>query len=129
MKGRSTRQGSPPDAPSAERQATSSEIVFYQAEDGLSRIEVRLEEQSVWLSQRLIAEVYQVSVPTVNEHLSHVYEEGELEPGPTVRKFRIVQLERAEPRMSWRHPAPAAVRRARLLGGASRRVAMQRGNR
>ena len=49
----------------------------------------------VWLTQRLIAELYQVAVPTVNEHLSNIYGEGELNPEATVRKFRIVQSEGA----------------------------------
>ena len=68
-----------------------SEIVFYQGEDGESRIQVRLENETVWLSQRLMAELFQVEVPTLNEHIQHIFEEGELDPGPTIRKFRIVQ--------------------------------------
>ena len=45
-------------------------IMFYQTEDGLTRIQVRLQDGTVWLSQRLLAELYQVSVPTINEHIS-----------------------------------------------------------
>ena len=73
--------------------ATSSEIVFYQGEDGRSRIQVRLDGGTVWLTQRLFAELYQVSVPTINEHLGNIFDEEELEPGATIRKFRIVQTE------------------------------------
>lgn len=73
--------------------APASEIVFYQGEDGRSRIQVRLEEGTVWLPQRLIADLYQVSVPTIHEHIGNIFDEGELEPGRTVRKFRIVQVE------------------------------------
>ena len=73
--------------------ATSSEIVFYQGEDGRSRIQVRLDGGTVWLTQRLLAELYQVSVPTINEHLGNIFDEEELEPGATIRKFRIVQTE------------------------------------
>jgi hypothetical protein len=72
----------------------ASEIVFYQGEDGKSRIQVRLDGGNVWLTQRLLAELYQVSVPTINEHLANIYEDAELEPEATIRKFRIVQLER-----------------------------------
>ena len=72
---------------------TSSEIVFYQGEDGRSRIQVRLDGATVWLTQRLLAELYQVTVPTISEHLDNLFEEGELDPGATVRKFRIVQPE------------------------------------
>jgi hypothetical protein len=73
--------------------ATGSEIVFYQGEDGRSRIQVRLDGGTVWLTQRLLAELYQVSVPTINEHLTNIFDEEELDPGGTIRKFRIVQTE------------------------------------
>jgi hypothetical protein len=72
---------------------TSSEIVFYQGEDGQSRIQVRLDGETVWLTQRLLAELYQVTVPTINEHLANLYDEQELDPAATIRKFRIVQPE------------------------------------
>ena len=71
----------------------SSEIILYQTEDGKTRISVRLENETVWLSQRLIAELFQISVPTVNEHLKNIYDEKELIPEATIRKFRIVQTE------------------------------------
>ena len=70
-----------------------SELLIYQTDDGRTRIEVRLENETVWLSQKLMAELFQVSVPTVNEHIRNLYEEGELEPDRTIRKFRIVQTE------------------------------------
>ena len=70
-----------------------SEIVFYQGEDGRSRIQVRLDGGTVWLTQRLLAELYQVSVPTINEHVANIFDEQELDPSPTLRKFRIVQTE------------------------------------
>ena len=71
----------------------SSEIILYQTEDGKTRISVRLENETVWLSQRLIAELFQISVPTVNEHLKNIYDEKELIPEATIRKFLIVQTE------------------------------------
>ena len=74
-------------------QRPSGEIVLFQSEDGRSKVQVRFEGQTVWLSQRLIAELYQVSVKTVNEHLSNIYDEKELLPEATIRKFRIVQTE------------------------------------
>ena len=49
--------------------APDTGIVFYQTEDGRSRIQVRLQEGTVWLSQRLLAELYQVSVRTISEHI------------------------------------------------------------
>ena len=72
---------------------TSSEIVFYQGEDGRSRIQVRLDGGTVWLPQRLLGELFQRDVRTINEHIQNIFEEGELEPGATIRKFRIVQTE------------------------------------
>jgi hypothetical protein len=71
----------------------SGEFVLYQTEDGQTRIEVRLSHETIWLPQRLIAELFQVSVPTVNEHLRSIYEDAELDPTATIRKFRIVQIE------------------------------------
>jgi hypothetical protein len=67
------------------------QILIY--EDGAARLQVRLEGQTVWLSQRLLAELYQVSVKTINEHLVNIYAEGELDPEATIRSFRIVQRE------------------------------------
>lgn len=61
--------------------------------DGASQLQVRLEGNTVWLTQKLMAELYGVTVPTVNEHLARIYDEGELESAATIRKFRIVQRE------------------------------------
>ena len=58
----------------------NSEIVFYQAEDGRSRIQVRLEGNTVWLSQRLIGELFQKDVRTINEHLQNIFDESGLAP-------------------------------------------------
>jgi hypothetical protein len=69
------------------------QLLIYQ--DGATRLQVRLEGQTVWLPQRLLAELYQVSVKTVNEHLINIYNEGELDREATIRKFRIVQREGA----------------------------------
>lgn len=71
----------------------ASEIVLYQTEDGQTRIQCRFEDGSIWLPQRLIAELFQVTVPTVNEHLSGIYADGELPREATIRNFRIVRLE------------------------------------
>jgi len=72
---------------------TASEFILYQADDGQTKIQVRLVDGTVWLPQRSIAELFQKSTPTVNEHIANIYEEGELAPEATVRKFRIVQPE------------------------------------
>lgn len=70
-----------------------SEIILYQTEDGRTHIQCRFENETIWLTQLLIAELFQVTVPTVNEHLKGIFADGELEPGATIRKFRIVRIE------------------------------------
>jgi hypothetical protein len=70
-----------------------SQILIYQTENGSTRLEVRLEDETVWLTQKLMSELFQVSVPTINEHIKNIYKEGELMPEATIRKFRIVQKE------------------------------------
>jgi len=67
------------------------QIVIYR--DVATRLQVRVEGRTVWLSQRLMADLYQVSVKTVNEHLVNIYSEGELSREATIRSFRIVQRE------------------------------------
>jgi hypothetical protein len=74
---------------------SKSEIILYQTEDNRTRIEVWLENETVWLSQRQMAELFQKDVRTINEHIQNVFEEGELQREPTIRKFRIVQKEGA----------------------------------
>jgi len=69
------------------------QFLVYQAEDGKLKLEVRLDDETVWLSQRLMAELFQKDIRTVNEHIQNIYDEGELVPEATIRKFRIVQTE------------------------------------
>src|SRR5690554_2274662 len=76
-----------------EPESPRSELILFRAEDAKTRIQVRLEGDSVWLTQRQMADLFDVSVPTVNEHLGTAYGEGEIEPERTIRKFRIVQTE------------------------------------
>ena len=71
----------------------NSELILYQTEDGKSRLEVRLDGNTVWLSQKQLSDLFQKDVRTVNEHISNIFEEGELLPEATIRKFRIVQIE------------------------------------
>jgi len=70
----------------------TGEIILYQTDDGRTRVECRFVDETLWLSQALIAELFQVTVPTVNEHLKNILDEGEV-TGPTIRKFRIVRRE------------------------------------
>jgi hypothetical protein len=70
-----------------------SEIILYQTEDGRTRIQCRLQNETIWLTQALIAELFQKDVRTINEHLVNIYDEMELDRQATIRKFRIVRLE------------------------------------
>ncbi len=73
----------------------SGEFLLYQTEDAQTRIQVRLIDGSLWLTQKQLAELYQVSVPTINGHLRNIYSDGELNAERTIRKSRIVALEAA----------------------------------
>ena len=66
-----------------------SELILYQTEDNRTRIEVRLENETVWLTQKLVAELFQKDVRTINEHIQNIFEERELSPDSVIRKFRI----------------------------------------
>ena len=69
------------------------QFILFQSADGQANVECLFESDSLWLSQHLIAELYQKSVPTINEHLRNIYDEGELEQNSTIRNFRIVRQE------------------------------------
>lgn len=68
-------------------------IIMYQSDDGKFKIDVRIEDETVWLTQRGISELYQKGVNTINEHIKNIYNEGELSEESTIRKNRIVQTE------------------------------------
>ncbi|MCC6410978.1 MAG: virulence RhuM family protein [Saprospiraceae bacterium] len=71
-----------------------SELLIYQSEDGKTKVEVRLEGETVWLTLNQLAELFQKAKSTISEHIKNVFEEGELPlDEATVRKFRTVQLE------------------------------------
>jgi len=72
---------------------TVSRILFYQSEDGTSRIEVRLEEGTVWLPQALIAELYQTTKQNISLHIRNIFDDGELQPEATVKEYLTVQHE------------------------------------
>ena len=68
-------------------------LALFTSRDGQVRLQLKLVEQSLWLTQRQIAELFEKSPPTINEHLKNIYDEGELDPASTIRKFRTVALE------------------------------------
>ena len=64
-----------------------SEFIFYQTEDQQTRLQVRLEGETVWLTQNQMAELFQTSVPNVSMHIRNVFAEGELQAGSVVKEF------------------------------------------
>ena len=76
-----------------EQNENTGDILIYQSENGLTRIDVRLEQETVWLTQQQMAELFQTSRTNVVEHIQHIYEEEELSPEATCRNFRHVQKE------------------------------------
>ena len=69
------------------------QVLIYQTEGGQTRVEVRLEDETVWLTQKAMAALYQTSIPNINIHVQNVYDEGELEPEATIKESLIVQKE------------------------------------
>ncbi len=64
-----------------------SQILIYQTEGGQTKIEVMLEDETVWLAQKLMAELFQTTIPNVNMHIKNIFEEGELDPDSVIKFF------------------------------------------
>jgi len=78
---------------SMESKNTSSEILFYSREDGKSKIEVKLENETVWLTQQQMAELFQITKQNVSLHIKNIYKEDELSEKATVKDYLTVQTE------------------------------------
>ena len=72
---------------------STAEFLTFELQSKQDSIEVRYEDETIWLTQKMMATLFDVSVKTINEHLKNIYNEGELERESTIRKFRIVQTE------------------------------------
>ena len=72
---------------------TDNNIVIYQSEDGKVHLDVVYNEETMWLTQQQLCELYQTSKSNVSEHIKHIFEDEELSREATVRKFRTVQIE------------------------------------
>ena len=66
-----------------------AEFLLYQTEDGKTRLEVRVQDETVWLTQKRMAELFQKDIRTINEHIQNIFAEGELDAESVIRKFRI----------------------------------------
>lgn len=69
------------------------EIILYQREDGSAQLNVKVEGDTVWLTQQLMAELFNTTKQNISLHIQNIYEEGELSPEATVKKFLTVQKE------------------------------------
>ncbi len=67
---------------------STAEFLIFTAQSGEQGIEVRYEDETIWLSQKLMATLFDVTVPTINEHLKNTFASGELDPDSVIRKFR-----------------------------------------
>lgn len=74
---------------------STAEFLIFNRQAGEDGIEVRVEGETVWLSQKLIAALFEVTVPTINEHLANLYAQQEITATATLRNFRTVQKEGA----------------------------------
>ena len=76
-----------------EIEASKGQFLIYEAEDGRLKLDVRLEDETVWLTQQLMAELFQSSKQNISHHISSIYDEGELLPEATVKKYLTVRQE------------------------------------
>jgi hypothetical protein len=72
---------------------STAEFLIFTGQAGEQSIQTRYEDDTIWLTQKLIAKLFDVTVPTINEHLKNIYDQGELKREAIIRKFLAVQLE------------------------------------
>ena len=76
-----------------ELEKSKGQFLVYQAEDGTLRLDVRLEDETLWMTQADMAQLFQCSTDNISLHLKNIYEDGELEKGATTEKFSVVRQE------------------------------------
>ena len=112
---------------SHEMEAPRGQFLVYQAEDGKLKLDVRFEDESVWLTQQLMAELFQSSKQNVSHHINAIYEERELTPEATVKKYLTVRIEKtATVHGCWSRQyasaPPVLSRRTRRLAAGYRQI-------
>lgn len=75
------------------KEDSKGQIIIYRSDNGTVQVDVRIEEDTVWLTQQQMAELFQTSRSNIVEHIGNIYEEGELDEESTCREFRQVRLE------------------------------------
>jgi prophage maintenance system killer protein len=73
---------------------TIDNVIIYQSSDGTASLEVHLDQETVWLTQKQMAELFGKTIPTINEHIKNVFKEGELDEGAVIRNFRITAADK-----------------------------------
>jgi len=69
------------------------QLILYQTEDGRTKVEVRLQDESVWLNQTQMTQLFDTTIPNINIHIKNILEENELSEGATIKDYLIVQNE------------------------------------
>ena len=82
--------------------APSGDFLFYTGPDGKVRVECRFQGETIWLTQKLMAELFGVGVPAINKHLSNIFETRELQQEATISKMEIVGKESLHTRFGYR---------------------------
>jgi hypothetical protein len=72
---------------------SNSQIIIYQTENGQTKLDVRLENETVWLSQKLMAALFQTTLQNITNHLKNIFEEGELQEVSTGKDFSQIELD------------------------------------
>ena len=83
--------------PASQLQSAGGEIVLFNSQDGKVQLDVRLKDETVWLTQQQIAELYGKSTSTINEHIQNIFEDGEQSPEACVKKFGISEFQQKAP--------------------------------
>jgi hypothetical protein len=71
---------------------STAEFLIFTGQSGEQSIEARYEDETIWLTQKLMAQLFDVTIPTVNEHLKNIFADGELPQDSVIRKFRTTKL-------------------------------------
>ena len=83
--------------PASQLQSVGGEIVLFNSQDGKVQLDVRLKDETVWLTQQQIAELYGKSTSTINEHIQNIFEDGEQSPEVCVKKFGNSEFQQKAP--------------------------------
>lgn len=73
--------------------SNTGKILIYQNEKGDTKVDVYFEDETIWMTQKSMTQMYQVAKSSISEHIKNIYQDGELDEASTVRKFRTVQTE------------------------------------